>query len=286
MSISLLPSGSSPEPAVFHFFSQLPPELRLKVWQYSQPRGRAVPVHLDNSPLYERQCYPGRSSRGCVSPAQIPSNLHVSHEARSESLKRYALSFGLCQGPGQIFFNPEEDILYFGECEDQWETESQFRLFTTMVDPEELELVQRAAINDAIFWSEPEYISSIAARLTVDIIDTIRTKLPNLKELIFVSRDSNPSYSTNMTLEKPGTPDLRLLHQIHEGMQFVAQAHTEWRAPDWSVKVLTSQQPNHDFHHQYSLPQQRLSYGLMEGVEMANPYGNMDQGVLRCFAGF
>ena len=262
-----------------HQFSQLPPELRLRIWQYSLPRGRVVPIRFESRSEDEIRFSSRQLPSGCLSSAQIPPNLHVCHEARSEAVRHYDLSFGVCGGEGQVFFNPLDDILYFGSRDGYMATESQFRLFVQMVPEEDLALVRRLAINDSIFWPQPEYISSIASGLTVELLELILTKLPSLEELIFIPKDENPVYSGETTLVEPAVPDLRLLHQIHEGMQIVIQRHPSWRAPNWSVKVLSAL-PNDDFYDSASL----ASGGdEMEGIEMSSPLSNMDRGVLRCF---
>lgn len=92
------------------------------------------------------------SSGGCSSPAPIPVNLHVCHESRREALRRYQLLFGIAQQPGRIFFDPDQDVLYFGPRDGFMASEAQLRTVLTLCDPEELRRIRKVAINDALFW--------------------------------------------------------------------------------------------------------------------------------------
>lgn len=89
---------------------------------------------------------------GCTSSAPIPANLHVCHESRSEALRRYRLSFGIARQPGRVFFDPDEDVLYFGPRDGFMASEAQLRTVLTLCCPEELRRVRKVAINDALFW--------------------------------------------------------------------------------------------------------------------------------------
>ncbi|KAE8446672.1 hypothetical protein EG329_011715 [Mollisiaceae sp. DMI_Dod_QoI] len=115
----------------FHCFSQLPTELRIKIYALSLPGPRLVPIHylspakslspcpspprftspylphkricsstslLTASQINERK----KEWIGCTSPAAIPALLHVCHESRALAMQYYTLSFRLA-GPEDMF---------------------------------------------------------------------------------------------------------------------------------------------------------------------------------------
>lgn len=137
-----------------HQFSRLPAELRWKIWALNLPGPRVVSIRCGSEPLSPARG-PGRHSSllsGCTSPAPIPVNLHVCHESRSEALRRYRPSFGIARQPGQIFFDPDEDVLYFGSRDGFMASEAQLRTVLMLCCPDELLRVRKVAINDALFW--------------------------------------------------------------------------------------------------------------------------------------
>lgn len=287
---SPLSQMASPDSSAFHLFSFLPAELRLKIWEYSLPESRIVPVRFDTPCQADEYVNPRHRSSGCVSTAPIPTNLHVCHESRDEALKKYCLAFGMGD-PGQIFFNPARDILYFGSREGKWATEAQFRAFVSMSLPEDLALVRRLAINECIFWSQAEYHSLVASRLTVEILELVQSRFPSLQELIFVPRDENPDYSGALVLQHTNTPDFRLLRQIHEGLQVVVQENPQWLVPEWSIQLLTVR-PDAPMCElipasliSYYRPYGHVDTDAIQRVEMQSTLSSLDQGVLRCFSG-
>ncbi|KAB8294996.1 hypothetical protein EYC80_006945 [Monilinia laxa] len=90
----------SPSDQSFAFFSQLPVELRLMVWNYSiSPR--IIKVRYN----YARN--------SCISK-DVPPLLLVSREARAEALQRYEQSFGTrTKLKSAIYFNYELDTVFF-----------------------------------------------------------------------------------------------------------------------------------------------------------------------------
>ncbi|ROV94702.1 hypothetical protein VSDG_06140 [Cytospora chrysosperma] len=142
----------------FHLFSRLPAELRWKIWDFNLPGPRIVsircgPESLSSCPGLDSGGRPSPfSSSGCTSPAAIPANLHVCHESRREALRRYRLSFGIARLPGQVFFDPDHDVLYFGPRDGFMASEANLRTVLSLCDPAELARVKRVAINDALFW--------------------------------------------------------------------------------------------------------------------------------------
>lgn len=73
-------------------------------------------------------------------------------ESRREALRRYRLSFGIARQPGQVFFDPDKDVLYFGPRDGFMASEAQLRTVLTLCCPEELRCIRKIALNDALFW--------------------------------------------------------------------------------------------------------------------------------------
>ncbi|KAK7736210.1 hypothetical protein SLS53_007045 [Cytospora paraplurivora] len=246
-------------------------------------------------------------SSGCTSPAAIPTNLHVCHESRREALRRYRHSFGIARQPGQTFFDPEQDVLYFGPRDGFMASEANLRTTLSLCDPAELAQVRRVAINDSLFWvyenawhqprhhqlpqrqqqqqqldhnadngqrhpwqhqggqqhhlqpqrnpstaltapppAPPAYAlpaaaaamthAAIAASLLADVLRLVGSRLPGLRELIFVPRDENPVYSGDSCLVEPSIVQGRMARQIREAMTAV------FGTPDdgpWAWRIMT-----------------------------------------------
>ncbi|KAL3953517.1 hypothetical protein ACCO45_011473 [Purpureocillium lilacinum] len=178
-------------PNEFHLFTQLPPELRLKIWNFNLPNSRLVPIRCGSgSPsLREAPARPLGCTTGCTSGAPIPVNLHVCAESRAEAFKSYSCAFGFARGPGQVIFNPDRDILFFGPRDGYMAADSQFHTCMSMCDQGELACVRRVAISDALFWIDETYRSMTAASLTVEVIKQLALRMPNLEQVYFVPRE-------------------------------------------------------------------------------------------------
>ncbi|CAK7274439.1 hypothetical protein SEPCBS57363_006163 [Sporothrix epigloea] len=229
----------------FPYFSLLPTELRLKVWEYNLPPPRIVSVrcgsnttpsppspaaspspplavstrslHKDLEPLSPPPAAPLPAPPGwCTSPAPIPVNLHVCHESRVEARRHYALMFGIARRPGHVFFDPTRDVLYFGPRPGFMVAEAQLRTILSLADPGDLARVQRVALSAAVLGdgfltsrpsSQPS--SSLSnTNLAADILHLLRTKLPHLRELIVVPHDTSLEYQTDATFASPALPSM------------------------------------------------------------------------------
>ncbi|QSZ36619.1 hypothetical protein DSL72_006499 [Monilinia vaccinii-corymbosi] len=90
----------SPSDQSFTFFSKLPVELRLMIWNHSMSP-RVIEVQYNYA------------QNSCVSK-DVPSQLLVSREARAEVLQRYEQSFGTrTKLKSAIYFNYELDTVIF-----------------------------------------------------------------------------------------------------------------------------------------------------------------------------
>ncbi|CAJ0542007.1 Ff.00g083350.m01.CDS01 [Fusarium sp. VM40] len=227
MSSQSLCAPPSAATGVFQNFCKLPTELRLKIWNYNLSPTRLVPL----------QCGSGSSKSlswtGCTSPAPIPANLHTCAESRSEALKHYGLGFGFARGPGQVFLDPERDILYFGPRDGYMAADSQFQTCMSMCDPEELAVVRRLAINDALFWVDESYRSMTAASLTVELLRRIKARMSGLEELIFIPRAEESPESANYV--EPTMVYVRMARQIQTAINTLSQQTPGWTPPCWRI---------------------------------------------------
>lgn len=197
------------------------------------PESRLVPVHCGpKSPSTpETALFAGSWSTGCTSQAPVPANLHACAESRAEALNAYTLSFGWAQGPGQIFFRPESDILFFGPRDGYMLAESQFHSCMALCDQDELATVRRIAISDALFWVGDAYMSTTAASLTVRVIQQLALRMHGLEEIIFVPREQDLRVDPDAVYE-------RMAGQIMAAMHSVCQEFKYWSPPRWSIAPL------------------------------------------------
>jgi len=109
-----------PNLAHFHLFPNLPPELRLQIWELALPRSRVLKVSVD---IFDASKI---ALLGPYSP--IPSILHICHESRSLALSKLRLGFGPSpylsspsipvsgfsgENNNEFYWNPELDTIYF-----------------------------------------------------------------------------------------------------------------------------------------------------------------------------
>ncbi|GJN66694.1 hypothetical protein PLICBS_000713 [Purpureocillium lilacinum] len=220
-------------PNEFHLFTQLPPELRLKIWNFNLPNSRLVPIRCGSgSPsLREAPARPLGCTTGCTSGAPIPVNLHVCAESRAEAFKSYSCAFGFARGPGQVIFNPDRDILFFGPRDGYMAADSQFHTCMSMCDQGELACVRRVAISDALFWIDETYRSMTAASLTVEVIKQLALRMPNLEQVYFVPREEDEGSDLAMVEE-------RMACQVQMAVATVCQQLPRWRPPPCDIICL------------------------------------------------
>ncbi|KAI1771912.1 hypothetical protein F4818DRAFT_194440 [Hypoxylon cercidicola] len=117
-------SSKTERPTTFPKFNELPPELRIKIWQDAMSDSRTVVV---KSP-YARQRHTHRSLEEAMSQVhdqeetwysttQIPALLHVNAEARHEALKHYTLSLGVGRAQPRVYVDFNRDTIFFGNSE-------------------------------------------------------------------------------------------------------------------------------------------------------------------------
>ncbi|OTA98427.1 hypothetical protein M426DRAFT_28473 [Hypoxylon sp. CI-4A] len=120
-------------PTSFTKFKELPPELRIKIWQHAMPNARTVVVKSPHTKpaqaprsLEEAMSKSPDQEPTWSSATQIPALLHVNAEARHEALKHYKLSLGVGNAQPRIYVDFQRDTIFFGnselkpECSSLW----------------------------------------------------------------------------------------------------------------------------------------------------------------------
>jgi hypothetical protein len=107
----------------FSKFNELPPELRIKVWQTAMPEARTVIVNAPykrndgSSPSLEDALGTTEDKNASwTSSTRIPALLHVNAEARHEALRHYQLSLGIGQHQPRIYVDFMRDTLFLGDA--------------------------------------------------------------------------------------------------------------------------------------------------------------------------
>lgn len=106
------PTTNSASCVDFPLFSQLPQELRLKIWKMTTEDSRVVLI---------QETVTLQRGRGFTSPTPIPAVLHACSEAREVALKNYLLcspahsDHGVVGLPARVYFNLHCDTVYYGK---------------------------------------------------------------------------------------------------------------------------------------------------------------------------
>ncbi|TQV91440.1 hypothetical protein IF1G_09939 [Cordyceps javanica] len=221
-------------PATFSLFSQLPTELRLRIWNYNLPGTRIVPVRCGADDLsLGAPPMSSLAATGCTTTTPNPANLNICVESRAEAVKSYHRCFGFVGTPGHIYFDPYRDVLYFGPRRGFMATQAQFHTCMKMCKESELAAVRRIAISDSLFWNCDRYNSMTAANLTIEVLQVIAKRLPNLERLVFVPREEDEGRGDNLdrTLQ-------RMHYQVDAAIDTLVREGIEWKIPAWHVTTL------------------------------------------------
>lgn len=117
-------------------------------------------------------------------------------------------------------------------------SEAQLRTVLTLCDPAELAHVQKVAVNDAVFCAPAAGDTKVAISLLVDVVQLLHTRLPGLRELVFVPRDENPLYSADACLVEPAMAQSRLSRIMKEAMAVVFGDQPPSERP-WNWRIMT-----------------------------------------------
>jgi len=100
----------------FTVFTELPFELRLKIWNYIAPGPRTVGLTHSHQRAKRRGIsvtfFHNRAAWTSSDP--VPVILHICRESRTEALKSFKMTFGSHWFPGEVYFDFEKDTLHFG----------------------------------------------------------------------------------------------------------------------------------------------------------------------------
>ncbi|KAI0023133.1 hypothetical protein F4780DRAFT_97643 [Xylariomycetidae sp. FL0641] len=264
------PNRSHSPPSQFSLFSQLPAELRCKIWELNLPKPRVVAIRCDLTTRPDNH-YPNPTEDDdgevtttdrrvifqCTSSASLPINLHVCREARSEALRRYHLLFrpspgfsgGGGGGGGGVYVDPARDTVYFGSRDGPAGSVAQFGCFVSCVSPADMGAIQHLAVNEMLLRLDDHGSSWRPSamdedRLVEELLRKVRARFRGLRRLVFVSRDANPVYSAEATLVEP-----RMRNKVVERRVADAEARLRRRDRDgpafalpcpWSVMVLAA----------------------------------------------
>lgn len=230
-----------------HLFPLLPPELRLKIWNLNLPSSRLVSIRCgsESPSLYEdpstspsRPAAPvAACTTACTSSAPIPANLHACAESRAEASKNYMRAFGFARGPGQVVFNPDSDILFFGPRDGYMAADSQFHTCMSMCDQAELARVRRVAVSDSLFWVNGTYQSMTAASLTVRVVRELARRMPSLDVIFFVPRqeDEHDDGTGRLAMTRE-----RMACQMQMALDMVCEQLPHWRPPYYEILCLSA----------------------------------------------
>jgi len=185
----------------FHLFSQLPLEIRLRIWSLNLPQtSRLVPINA-NTPSSSKQP-PSRGASGCTTTTTVPPNLHVCSESRLHALQTFTPSFGFARTQGRIPFDYARDMVYFPRLPGLAASSSSFRSFLLLCCPAELGRLRRVAVHEDVLGVDDAcYHSGVAAGRTMEVITLIRARLPSVDEVIFVSPSEDSGRRLQMQVE-------------------------------------------------------------------------------------
>ncbi|KAF4123245.1 hypothetical protein GMORB2_6795 [Geosmithia morbida] len=199
----------------FTLFPQLPPEIRLRIWDLTLPSSRLIPIRCGYDPS------PSSTSvgPGCFSPASIPPSLQACIESRQHALStRYTHSLSMARSPARVLLDHESDVLYFPPKEGYMAASAEFHTFLSLCNQTDLARLRRIALHE----------SGLAVGLTVECLARIRDRMPAIEQIIFVCASH----------EDGGDDDApaRLRAQIHTAMSdLAASSGGKWTPPIWTI---------------------------------------------------
>ncbi|KAI1658230.1 hypothetical protein F4813DRAFT_357809 [Daldinia decipiens] len=161
-----------------HLFSQLPPELRLMIWEYN-----LLPhcIEVQTTQAVKPQLRLRNDEFHYTYVCRTPVNLHVCRESRQEALKRYSLRFGI----GGLV-DPIRDMLYFGPDMAFGYPKDWFSIFMSQLHPKDMACIRHIAISNSMLTWHFSY-HALTFRLALqELLYIINHQLVNLEQLVFV----------------------------------------------------------------------------------------------------
>ncbi|CCU81801.1 hypothetical protein BGHDH14_bgh05596 [Blumeria hordei DH14] len=255
----ILEGPAEQAPASFTLFPFLPVELRLKIYTYSIPDSRLVPLILKTSHSFKDNSH---GPNAAVSSTVIPPLLHVCHEARQIAREHYSLSFhhpgSQPRCPATVWWrNDGSDIALLGhnslpsghELEDPSDHFKKVLALLHHCSQHEPYNIFRIAIPQKIFhYTNPRSIISVSGLPDLSLREfwvNIITKLPSINEVLFVQESMevlapNPY---NLLIVSPvahqserikSKPTLFKRH-VAKALSVVLKAYPLAHPPSWNV---------------------------------------------------
>jgi hypothetical protein len=166
-------------PSTFTSFPRLPPEVQNMIWQIAidsvRPRVVEVKENIELAPRSCRSKYGGK--RQFISTCPIPGVLHACRASRSLALRRWRLCFAARYQEPKIFFDLEEDFLYFGRDFDN------IRNFADAVDFKDRQATQLLAFHLRLQWASDYFYDG------EDLSFVLFEDFPNVKVVLFPEYD-------------------------------------------------------------------------------------------------
>lgn len=149
------------------------------IWQSAinsvRPRIVEVKENIELAPRSCRSKYGGKKQ--FVSACPIPGVLHACRASRSLALRRWCLCFAARYQEPKIFFDLEEDFLYFGRDFDN------IRNFADAVDFEDRQATQLLAFHIRSQWASDYFYDG------EDLSFVLNEDFPNVKVVLFPEYD-------------------------------------------------------------------------------------------------
>ncbi|KAI8627664.1 hypothetical protein F5Y19DRAFT_440737 [Xylariaceae sp. FL1651] len=195
----------------FTKFNDLPPEIRIKIWQYAMPEERTVVI---KSPYVRHREIP-TSLEGALpqsfdeetwqSTTQVPALLHVNAEARHEALKHYTLSLGVGKVQPRVYIDFNRDTIFFGNSELKPECSSLW------AETKDLNKVQRLAVVPEGAWRVLRWkkVDLNSLQKMIFVHDTDKVKLGPWPQLV-----EDRQSETDMSLETELEQQIQLLEDV------------------------------------------------------------------------
>jgi hypothetical protein len=238
----------------FPLFSYLPAELRVKIWELNLPGPRLVILRYTSATTDPSNHSTRKQLRGCTSPTPIPTNLHINREARVNALQYYQLSFNLHHCASKIWFDFNDDVLYFPSKEGWLGSWNHFVNAVAMITPAELGKLRRLAVHESLFRGVKDATSSpnVQATCVREFWEYVSRKFGGVEEVAVLFEDGwrgrGREDDARVWMEgvfgyvlgkdgvRVGSPKERLVEGLERGLRFVEEGG--WRAPSWDVLTL------------------------------------------------
>ena len=251
-SVALMAVNRSMDTNTFHLFSNLPAELRVKIWELNLPGPRLVSLRYLSAATDPSNHLTRKVLRGCTSSAPIPTNLHVNREARANALQYYQLSFNLHHCPPKIWFDSHNDILHFPPKEGWLGSWNHFVNAISMITSVQLGKLSRLAVHESLFRGVRGATSSpnVQATCAREFWEYVSRKFRSIEEVAIlvdengagtVRQDEVAAWIevvlgcvSDQSEACVGSSEERLAEGLERGLRSVEE-ETEWKAPRWQL---------------------------------------------------